>query len=105
MDFVGLFRLATAFVDAFVLVVLSEFVNIYALIYSLSDAVCVDINSDLLFTGLMDTIEWMGNGVIDLLLDELVLIVLRMPLAWCPLRLSNASAFVSTVMSDITSTS
>lgn len=83
MDFDGVFRLATDFVvlDVVVLVVLSEFVMMYALMYSLSDAVCVDINSDLLFTGLMDTIEWMGNGVIDLLLDELVvLIVLWIPL-------------------------
>lgn len=103
----GLFRLATNFVAVlFLVVVLSEFddgVNMYALIYSLSDAVWVDIKSDLLFTGLIDTIEWMGNGVNDLLLDELVLMVLRMPLAWCPLRFSNASAFVSTVISDITS--
>lgn len=104
MDFVGLFRFATDFVVVLVLVVLSVFVNMYALMYSLSDAVCVDINSDLLFTGLIDTIEWMGNGVIDLLLDEVVLIVLRMPLTWCPLRCSNASApFVSTVISDMTS--
>lgn len=104
----GLFRFATNFVDELFLlvVVLSEVaddVRIYALMYSLSDAVCVDIKSDLLFTGLIETIEWMGNGVSDLLLDELVLIVLRIPLAWCPLRCSHASAFVSTVISDMTS--